>query len=149
MADDRLQWNLPAVTSERFDDEIVIVNFDSGKYHSIQGAGVDIWEWLKARPTLAELLDLSRTVFNGDAPEVDAAVRTFVAELQREGLVVTATDAPLPGGPAEIPPSDRVPFRSPILSTFSDMQELLWLDPIHEVDEAGWPVARDGAGIDE
>jgi len=40
----------------------------------------------------------------------------------------------------------RPAFEPPVLTTFSDMQELLWLDPIHEVDDAGWPIARTDGG---
>jgi hypothetical protein len=53
------------------------------------------------------------------------------------------------GAPEGVPsgePSPREPFAAPALNTFSDMQELLLLDPIHEVDEAGWPVARQTTG---
>ena len=31
-------------------------------------------------------------------------------------------------------------YRSPAIERFDDLEELLVLDPIHEVDEAGWPV---------
>ncbi|MBX3014591.1 MAG: hypothetical protein KF832_23935 [Caldilineaceae bacterium] len=30
-------------------------------------------------------------------------------------------------------------FETPVLNEFTDMQERLLLDPIHEVDHAGWP----------
>jgi len=33
-------------------------------------------------------------------------------------------------------------FEKPKLQKFTDMQDLLLLDPIHEVDEAGWPHTR-------
>jgi hypothetical protein len=31
------------------------------------------------------------------------------------------------------------PYQEPKLGKYTDMQELLLLDPVHEVDEAGWP----------
>ena len=30
-------------------------------------------------------------------------------------------------------------FEPPLISKYSDMQELLILDPIHDVSDAGWP----------
>ena len=30
-------------------------------------------------------------------------------------------------------------FTNPVLEKFTDMAELLLLDPIHEVDDSGWP----------
>ena len=33
-------------------------------------------------------------------------------------------------------------YAAPKLATYSDLQDLLLLDPIHDVDETGWPAAR-------
>ena len=40
-------------------------------------------------------------------------------------------------------PSDglRAPFVAPELKRYADMQDLLLLDPVHDVDEKGWPNA--------
>ena len=35
------------------------------------------------------------------------------------------------------------PLAAPVLNKYSDMQDLLLLDPIHDVDEeAGWPTNK-------
>jgi hypothetical protein len=141
----RLTWNTPALTSETFDDEVVIVNFGSGKYHSLQGSGRRIWEWLGSGPTLDAVVDRGIASFEGDPGSIGQSIRAFIEMLTQEGLVVPVPD----GAPEGVPsgePSPREPFAAPALNTFSDMQELLLLDPIHEVDEAGWPVARQTTG---
>jgi Coenzyme PQQ synthesis protein D (PqqD) len=149
MASMRLEWNVPAVTAERFDDEIVLVNFDSGKYHSIQGAGVDIWQWLELRPSVGRLLELSTARFGDDA-WVEETVRAFLGDLEREGLIRLVAEDAAPAAPdADAVHDARVAFEPPALSTFSDMKELLLLDPIHEVDESGWPAAGGNGRIDE
>jgi hypothetical protein len=33
----------------------------------------------------------------------------------------------------------RTPFMPPELEVFTDMKDLLLLDPIHAIGEAGWP----------
>ena len=38
--------------------------------------------------------------------------------------------------------TEKLGFEAPILQKYTDMQDLLLLDPIHEVDEAGWPHAN-------
>ena len=47
------------------------------------------------------------------------------------------------------PPSqdggERVPFVAPSFTTFTDMQDIILLDPVHEVDTRGWPHASAGA----
>jgi hypothetical protein len=144
MAAERLTWNTPALTAESFDDEVVIVNFDSGKYHSLQGTGRQLWQWLGSAPSVDALVALASQSFRaGAGDDVAGAVHTFVETLRAEGLLVEAP-ADAPAGTFE--PVDGGVFTVPVLNTFSDMQELLLLDPIHEVDDAGWPVARPSGG---
>jgi hypothetical protein len=63
----------------------------------------------------------------------------LLVQLQQENLIV-----PVDGETAvDLQPSnnghDKPSFTPPLLHKYSDMQELLLLDPIHDVDEAGWP----------
>lgn len=140
----RARHNVPVVTSETFDDEIVIINFDSGCYYSVQGSGVDVWTMIGAGATIPRIVEQMERRYDADTPQLEAAVKGFVSKLHEEGLVVfgPADEPEESAAPPETNPDDRLPFQAPVLNTFSDMQELLWLDPIHEVDESGWPVAR-------
>ena len=76
---------------------------------------------------------------------MQAVVQQFVAELLRENLVVgeEAKGAESPWNqpmPAQAGYQTQRPgFVPPSLHKYVDMQELLLLDPIHEVDETGWP----------
>lgn len=88
MSTTRRQWNLPNITSEQFDDEVVVVNFESGKYHSIQGDGVTIWQWLERRLTIDQTIALALDRFEGGPTEIAESVRAFIADLERERLVV-------------------------------------------------------------
>jgi hypothetical protein len=55
-------------------------------------------------------------------------------------MPVTPFDSPAPIGTAE--------FHAPVLQVYSDMQDLLLLDPIHEVDATGWPMPAPAASLD-
>jgi hypothetical protein len=142
----RLVWNTPGITSELFDDEVVIVNFESGRYHSLQGSGRLIWQWLEAPVTLDQILSRAATDFSGDREEIDRDIRDFVATLQAEGLIAAVASDAAARMATNDAASASIPFTPPLLNTFSDMQELLLLDPIHDVDEAGWPVVRENGG---
>ena len=41
------------------------------------------------------------------------------------------------------------PFVPPTLEKYTDMQDLVLLDPVHEVDERGWPHAQAAAQSDD
>jgi hypothetical protein len=64
---------------------------------------------------------------------------------------VAATSPGGAGGKAE--PEPRSPegtaFNPPVLSVYSDMEDLLLLDPIHDVDETGWPQPRSDEAAEE
>ena len=42
--------------------------------------------------------------------------------------------------PALETPTARGRYESPIVESFDDLETLLLIDPIHEVDDAGWPL---------
>jgi len=130
----------PKVVYEVFDDEVVIINLETGVYYSLNGLGAEIWTRIEETDDV--VLELAAR-YQRPAGDVEAAVRPFLDGLVAEGLV-----APDPRANGErrhrtsgATAVTRVStFEAPVLHKYSDMQELLLLDPIHEVDEVGWPV---------
>jgi len=126
---------------ERFGDESVIVNLDSGSYYSAQGAADFVWALIAGGTSESQILDRVAAEFSGDRGEITQTVTEFLEHLISENLVdavtTDASDAPAPGGAA-----GGKAFLAPSLQKYTDMEELLRLDPIHEVDEVGWPTVR-------
>jgi Coenzyme PQQ synthesis protein D (PqqD) len=135
-----IRHNTPAVTSETFDAEVVLVNFDDGRYHTIDGTGVEIWKIIGHALTLDDILAAVAERYDGVPAVIEQATRDFVLGLEAAALVRRETVTTAGTRPAAAAP--RAAFVAPVLTTFTDMQELLWLDPIHEVDDRGWPIAR-------
>lgn len=133
--------NSPSVIGEVLEGEAIIVNLDSGAYYSLDGAGATLWAAVEPHATLPELIELATARYAGPAAEIAAGVAALVEELAAENLLVTA--GATNGGshrPAGAPAADRPLFVKPILQKYTDMADLLLLDPIHEVDEGqGWP----------
>lgn len=130
----------PHVIHEAIDGEVVIINLESGNYYSLRGSGARVWEGVAAGAAGDAIAADLVTAFDGlDAPPDLAA---FMADLEAEGL---AGPAPDDGPAAELPAhaGPRQSFAPPVLERFTDMQDLILLDPVHEVDEAqGWPHTR-------
>jgi hypothetical protein len=104
-------------------------------YYSLTGAGADVWALLDAGLAAPEIVEL---LARGAEPAVvDAGVQALIAQLLGEGLIARA-DRPAGAAPA----LQGGPWVAPRLETFNDLQELLLLDPIHDVDERGWPRAK-------
>jgi hypothetical protein len=141
MNNQKFRVNTPTVTHETIDGEAVIINLDSGNYYSLVEAGSFIWSLVERGASMTEVQQLVQQSYQGNATEIDRGVQELLAQLQQENLIVPVDGA---DNLAELNLSfqnghEKPSFSAPLLNKFSDMQELLLLDPIHDVDEAGWP----------
>jgi hypothetical protein len=125
----------PDVIDEAFDGEAVLVHMGTGCYFSLNASATAIWALLQDGRSSAAIA----ASLGWELPPVEAFVERLCAEMLVEAIEsdagVTGVDAP-PGA------------SEPVLQRFSDMQDLLMLDPIHDIDldGDGWPVTRAPAG---
>lgn len=137
--DARLRVNAPLVASQIIDGEAVLIHFETGSYYSAGRGGAEVLRLLEERRTLGQIVaDLAGRYEASDDAAGD--VHRFVGRLLEEGLVTPDGDG---AAPAE-PPADGGPVvdQVPELQKFTDLEDLLLLDPIHDADEAGWPAAK-------
>jgi len=152
------------IAHETLDGEVVILDQESGTYFSLAGAGADIWGQFAASATVDEVNAFCEATFeDADAAGMRASVRGLCDELLAERLIeaVGSPSGLLPeavGSPSGLLPEavDAAPaltnaasaaatagtkraWVAPQLERFTDLQTLLLLDPIHDVDESGWP----------
>jgi Coenzyme PQQ synthesis protein D (PqqD) len=119
-----------------FDEELIIAHYGSGLYYSISSTGSLIWQALRSGMTDESVIAWLAGQFPKDAAAIDPMVRAFVTRLLEEGLIVPIGSSPAKPPPA-LPEVDRL--GAPILQRYDDLQELLLLDPVHDVEDAGWP----------
>jgi hypothetical protein len=139
------QINTPAVVSEIIDGEAVIMNLKSGDYYSTEGVGSLLWHGIERGQTYPQLLELVKTAFPAVPEDLVAAIDPFIDELITHELI---RETPTESAGAVSDPVDRSQvkgtsgFRAPVLNVYADMKDLLLLDPIHDVDEVGWPTPK-------
>jgi hypothetical protein len=139
----RFRVNEPDVVFEEFDEEIVLVNLDTGNYYSLSGTAPSIWIDLADGFSLDEVTNRIQFRHSGEPKVIGAAVAVFVDRLVSEQMLVEDADRQArPRAVSVEAPGNRTPFQVPVIESYADMQDLLMLDPIHDVDTAGWPVAR-------
>jgi hypothetical protein len=143
MNNQRFKVNTPTVTHEIIDGEAVIINLDSGNYYSLVDAGSFIWGLFEMGTSAHDIRSLVLQTYQGDETDIDRSVQELLTQLQLENLIVPVDGADEALGIAQPAPSnnnhEKPSFKPPMLHKYSDMQELLLLDPIHDVDDAGWP----------
>jgi hypothetical protein len=128
----------PAVVSEVIDGEAIIMDLRSGHYFSADGSGALVWQAVADGCGRAAILAWAAEAFDAEPARVSADIDAFLAQLTEHGLV-EAQEVEVAPAPA---PVARGAYRTPVLAVYTDMQDLLLLDPIHDVDEAGWPTRK-------
>ena len=114
--DAAFEMNEPTVISETIDGEVVVINLASGTYYSLKNSAAAIWSGIEQTARLSYIADMLRANFDVGAGE---------AEVSPGALTNGALKA--------------APFILPTLVRFTDMEAMLLLDPVHDVDEEGWP----------
>jgi hypothetical protein len=128
-----------AVISEIIDGEAVIMDMHSGNYFSTDGVGAVLWAMADAGFTQQAILAAAQAAYPL-SPECRDEAAAFLAGIEASGLVVRT-----PGGGGGEVPAFAGAYATPILASHADMQDLIQLDPIHDVDAIGWPARKEQA----
>lgn len=133
-----LSANRPSVLDEVFDGEAVLVNLATGRYYALSPLATEYWSVLSPGADWPGALAAIVAVSGADRSTIEATALRFVHRLVDEGLLLASAPLP-PAAPAD-PHTDA---DGPTLQVFNDMEDLLMLDPIHDIDldGSGWPQA--------
>jgi hypothetical protein len=134
----RYRSNTPRFVDDTVDGEALIMDMVTGNYYSCVGASAVAWNALKRGASVGDTADVLASIYRKPVAEIAPDVERFVHDLVAEELLVetegatTGDDEP----PAPVPPQPYAPLE---LERFTDLADLILLDPVHDVSEAGWP----------
>jgi hypothetical protein len=123
----------PPVSHECIDGEVVIINMETGTYYSLVGLAASLWQSIAAGTTRDALLARVASAYANENANEEAIA--FFDALADEGLIDLHAEPPANDDSFALPAA----YDTPRVESFTDLQELLMLDPIHEVDATGWP----------
>lgn len=145
MSESYFRVNAPAVIFEKFDDELVAINLDTGVYHSLSGAAADAFELLAEEATQTEVAEALATKYAAGTDVIHAGLTPFFDQLRKEGLI-HQVEIRKDRGPLKLAaPRAGLAFLPPTLEAYRDLQSLFLLDPVHDVGDEGWPEAKPAA----
>jgi hypothetical protein len=134
--------NGPRFVDETIDGEALVMDMVKGSYYSCVGASAFAWNALARGMTADDLTAM--LVARYGISDADAArdVDGFVTTLLTEEMLVPddhdqANDAPTRTTLDALVPQPE--YRALALERFNDLADLILLDPVHDVTEAGWP----------
>ena len=128
------------ILAKLVDGEAIFVNPSNGMYYSVERGGAAAWEMLDQGHTLATVAKTlsERYEVSPEQARVDLdklANELLKAELVRAELGASS-NAPAPPAPVE---GDRLPYAMPELVSYSDLGDLLALDPpVPSFSDVSW-----------
>jgi Coenzyme PQQ synthesis protein D (PqqD) len=126
---------------ETIEGEVILINLDTGTYYSLRETGADVWRGVEESAAEGEIVAALAETYGAAADEVAPSVAALLDSLEREQLIAPAEE-PTSFGAFELSEREETrSFRAPVLEKHTDMQDLILLDPVHEVDARGWPHA--------
>jgi hypothetical protein len=141
---DIFRINMPDVISENIDAEVVILNLRSGQYFSTANVGADLWDCIENGLRCQEMIERLICAYGKAKDEIETSVFKFLSQLLDQSLIVRLpqNEQVHRNGSTLESVSRNIEYEPPTLNQYTDMQDLLLLDPIHDVDEMGWPAAK-------
>jgi hypothetical protein len=121
--------NSGEVASKVVDGEAILINLSNGMYYSLAGTGALVWALLAAGQADERICEELEQRTGVDHFTAVADLRRLLDELSAEGLIVTA-DASTAAAVSEVGDLPAVAsYSTPELEKYSDMSDLLALDP--------------------
>ena len=128
------------IVSDLFGDEVVLVNLETGVYYSLRGSAAQIWIRIENHFNVNEILESLRLLYSDFEKDGESEITRFIQELIDKKLIKQIDN--LEQGTLIADRLDK-PYSIPIMEMYSDMQDILLLDPVHDVDQTGWPLPKD------
>ncbi|MBR5175516.1 MAG: PqqD family protein [Bacteroidales bacterium] len=131
------QLNDAKMFADITDGTAIVINSATGMYYGMNGFGTAIYENLQEGSSTGDVLSAAIQL-PGIPDGFEAALEKFIASLVEFEIIVPKEETssrPAVIDPAIAEESDFIP----VCTAYQDVQELLFADPIHDVDvDEGW-----------
>lgn len=138
----RYRANAPRFVDETLDGEVLIIDMVNGTYFSATGASAFVWSAVSAGATTADVAERLSAARGIEPERARRDVEELVEQLVGEELLVPRdpSDPPVDIEAGGIELADIVGVDEGLAyERFTDLADLILLDPVHDVSAAGWP----------
>ena len=137
----RYRANTPRFVDETIEGEALVMDMVKGSYYSCVGSSAYAWNALATGVSPDDVAALLAARYGLAPADAQRDVDRFLAALLAEEMIVETTESPpAPSSPealdAMVP---QLEYAALTLERFNDLADLILLDPVHDVTEAGWP----------
>jgi hypothetical protein len=136
--DSRFVVNTPGVAAKVIDGEAIIMNLTTGMYFSMDQVGAVVWDWLEAGRSLGEIIQELVARYEVPAEDAKADLDQLISQAIEDGLISEAPPGLSAREPLAVVDGPRRPYQRPELVRYSDMADLLALDPPMPMPPTPW-----------
>lgn len=132
-------FDVSKISFDRLDGEVIIVDLESGSYYCTSQTGSDIWSLVVQGISTNKILQVLIKKYIGELNVLENDINKFIDKLVDLNLIFpikSNEDADF------VLPEDQIRsnWLKPIIEEYTDMWDLIKMDPIHESNEKqGWP----------
>jgi len=123
-----LRPNEPSIAATVIDGEAIIINVLTGVYYSLDGVGALIWSLIATGFRNQQIIERVAELYDVSQQQVREDLEKLTGQLLTEGIVWITAEPPEPDTslPIDEPTGS---YHSPELNIYTDMEDLLALDP--------------------
>ncbi len=125
------------VSWEQVGGEVIAIQLSTGRYYNMVDTATAIWLFLSNGASIDSLAMRLRQLYK-DESLVLSGLEDFVSECIKTSLLVP-TDKEKLGREELFLDLKFDAWSAPKLNEYVDLQDLILVDPIHDVQESGWP----------
>lgn len=139
-----VRLNEEEVVAKLIEDEAILINLVSGVYYSMDGCGARVWSLIEAGAALETIIATLASEYDVPMPRASEDVRRLIAELLEQRLVFAADSASVTL-PTDLPiAAEKRDYAAPTLNIYTDMGDLLALDPpVPGFEDISWEKRRE------
>lgn len=130
------------VISETIDGETIIINLNTGDYYGANITAAIIWDQIKANNSTEAIIQYFLDHYNEDEIVIKESVVEIIDLLLKDNLIFElelAEGISNKNNKESLKLQEKEIFIKPKIDQYDDMKEMLLADPIHDVNEYGWP----------
>ena len=128
-ANSRLRLKHEEIVAKVLDGEAVVIDLSNGAYYTTDTVGGAIWSMFENGLSVAEITSALTECYEVAAARAQADVSRMATEIVDAGLMDMADLERMPTQTPRDAGAQKLPYDTPRLTAFHDMEELLALDP--------------------
>ena len=135
--------NTESFATQSFPEEVIVLDVHKGTYYALTGNAPQAWLALLAGLTIPGISAQIAKRTGSEQHSVETELSRFVAELVEDTVLLPREAEDVPAAQAADGLSTITEYLGFVCDKHSDLDELLVLDPIHDVNpQKGWPHGR-------